>query len=221
MRDILSWAGFLFSVFIAGWTLWIILSEDLPDWVYTLLRRSFNLVLWILYGTGAGLFWVIDRVVDLLLILWRGQPQAAAPPKSVNPFPVAALPYVAPPLPVPSQNRQTDPSSVCLSADLEPKSPPAPSALAAIMIDSETTKDRRRDATSKKTLIAALIDAGWGYSEIRDAVKGDNNTLRAEFEAAHARLGGPAPQPTRPSPTIARRPATPGAAIADPAPNEL
>jgi hypothetical protein len=59
------------------------------------------------------------------------------------------------------------------------------------MLDSELPRDERKAATSKDALLAALIAAGWGYSEIRAVLKNDSNTFRDEFEAARARLAQP------------------------------
>jgi hypothetical protein len=71
------------------------------------------------------------------------------------------------------------------------------------MLDSDLDKDARRAATAKESLLAALIAAGWGYSEIRAVLKNDSNTFRAEFDAASARLAAP-PSPARQTPLAQR-----------------
>lgn len=59
MGEILGWAGFLFTLFIAGWVLW----DMLPEGLVTVLRRTFWVLINVLERLGAGMFWVLDRVL--------------------------------------------------------------------------------------------------------------------------------------------------------------
>lgn len=49
--------------------------------------------------------------------------------------------------------------------------------------------DQLRLDRTRKVIIDTLLLAGWDVAEIRGQIKGDNNTLSAEINAARQRLG--------------------------------
>lgn len=199
-----DWLQLFLGLALFVYALLIFIGDRVPGMVKgsLILRRASAKVVLIFVDRVGG--WLLDFYMGiahgirwLLLTLWRGPEPSPATAGSVNHSSQPAQPYVAQSPVGDAQVAQTEPVSVCLSADREPEKPAIPSALAALIIDSDLDKDTRKAATTKESLLCALIAAGWGYSEIRDVVKANNNTFPAEFEAAKQRLA----QPTTPATT--------------------
>jgi hypothetical protein len=89
-----------------------------------------------------------------------------------------------------AEPRQTaaDPADGGLSGGLSALSGLQRHALDLIMLDTEDVVQRRA-RSGTKVLVKALVAAGWRTGEIRQAVKGDNNTLGEWITEARAELG--------------------------------
>jgi hypothetical protein len=103
--------------------------------------------------------------------------------------------------------------SAGLSAGLPTHETFVPAAVRNIMLDTATSKDDRKAATSRESLITALVAAGWGTGEIRAQLKGDSGEIGNQVRAARAVLG--LVDEEVPRTPIAGRPVAPGVEFAD------
>lgn len=111
-------------------------------------------------------------------------------------------------------NTQADTGlSAGLSGGLPDNTPRVPPAVRNIMLDTAASKDDRKAATSRESLITALVAAGWGTGEIRAQLKGDSGEIGNQVRAARAVLG--LVDEDVPRTPIAGRPVAPGVEFAD------
>jgi hypothetical protein len=197
-----QWAMFLASVALSFYALWVFISDRVPflgragdalgrlllvavarfgdfaiDYVYLPIGRA---ILRLLVG-----FWHLPG------ILWRGTSgpilatagaDQPAPVSRISvPLPTA---YVTAGAEAPHQNAPFAPSAVRPSAPDRPLVPVVPVAVERLMVDR-----------SREALLDALVAAGWSTTQIRGLLRGANDAIGAEVEAARARLAAPRATP--------------------------
>ena len=121
--------------------------------------------------------WLYRRGITLPVYLDMTEPVSSVSPDD----------YVTPPDAAPRQTA-ADPADGGLSGGLSALSGLQQHAVRLIILDTEDVVQRRARTTTK-VLVKALVSAGWKTGEIRQAVKGDNNTLGEWITEARAELG--------------------------------
>lgn len=195
-----EWVGFWASMALLGYACWHLISGLLSGarraQAETGQRDSSKRGLHPAIEVAARMGdWTIDY---LYLPIWRAlvgvlrallrDPPAPAQRATVStisvPLPAA---YVAGMERMAHQNAPSAPSAVRPSVSSAPD--PDPRAVARPALERLTT-DRSREA-----LLDALVAAGWSTTQIRSQLRGANDALGAEVEAARRRLEAPRSTP--------------------------
>lgn len=186
-----EWVVFWVGVIIVVYAFWVFVADRIPGLagVGTVTRKASVKLFFIFVDRAGGwlIRWVyapIGRaIVGLARALWSGPQPAreAAPPVPVTTIAVP-LPrsYVAGVGRAPHQNAPSAPSAVrpSVSSAADPPSRPAvPPAVERLMADR-----------SREALLDALVAAGWSTTQIRGQLRGANDAIGREVEAAQARL---------------------------------
>lgn len=189
-----DWVTFFISLFLIAYAIWLVASSRLPfldgagramgRLTYRAADRAGRwTIVWIYWPIFKAIWRLAVALWELPGVLWRG-PAPEPPPAPVSRVAVS-LPatYVAGNDDGSRQDAPSAPSVVRPSGSSAPD--PAPAAPV-----SRLAVDKSREA-----LIDELVAAGWSTTQIRGLLKGTNEAIGQEVEAARARLAAPRATP--------------------------
>lgn len=189
-----DWITFCISLFLIAYAIWLVASSRLPfldsagravgRFTFRAADRAGRwTIVWIYWPIFKAIWRLAVALWELPGVLWRG-PRQEPPPAPVSRVRVG-LPaaYVAEGETITLQNAPSAPSVVRPSA---PSGLFAPSAAEQPPAPPRLMVDRSREA-----LIDELVAAGWSTTQIRALLKGTNEAIGQEVEAARARLASP------------------------------
>lgn len=198
MPTMLDWVLFVVSMLLVGYAALAFLADRVPGLAGAgAVTRKASRKLFLIFVDRVG-GWLVQvyaaiwrAFVGLLRTLWSGpRPDPEPAPVSTIFVPLPAS-YVAGSAEIPPPDAPSAPSAV------RPSAPSAalPPAVAQLMADR-----------SREALILALVAAGWSTTQIRTHLRGANDAIGAEVEAARQRLEAPRQTPVAGRETDARFP---------------